>query len=131
MITNLTPHPIRIYGWDVPDRFNVGEYEPTQVFEPSGTVARIGEIELGGEGQLRGCDTRVELIEYRHINGIPPKYENWDTNSTWYVVSLPVALACGNPDDNVNFRNDLLVPFREVRNPEGIVIGCRSLALPV
>lgn len=131
MIVNLTPHPIRIYGYDVPDRFNLGDHEPTQVFEPSGAVARIGEIELGGDGQLRGADVRVELIEYRHINGIPPKHEPWDTNTTWYVVSLATALACGNPDDKVSFRNDLLVPFREVRNLDGTVIGCRALALPV
>lgn len=131
MITNLTPHPIRIYGWDVPDRFNLGDHEPLTVIEPSGTVARIGEIELGGGGLLRGCDAPVELVEYRHANGLPPKYENWDKNTDWYVVSLALALACGNPDDKISFRNDLLVPFREIRNPEGTVIGCRTLALPV
>lgn len=125
MITNLTPHPIRIYGWDVPDRFNIGDHEPLHVIEPSGTVARIGEIELGGGGSLRGCDASVELVEYRHANGLPPKYENWDTNTEWYVVSLALALSMAER------RNDLLVPFREVRNPEGTVIGCRSLALPV
>lgn len=125
MITNLTPHPIRIYGYDVPDRFNLGDYEPTQIFKPSGTVARIGEIELGGDGLLRGADCRVELIEYRHANGLPPKYENWDTNTDWYIVSLALALSMALQ------RNDLLVPHREVRNLEGTVIGCRALALPV
>jgi hypothetical protein len=130
VIVNLTPHPIRIYGWDVPDRFALGEYEPITVVEPSGTVARIGEIELGGN-HLRGCDAPVEMIEYRHVNGLPPIYENWDNNTTWYIVSLALALACGNPDDKISFRNDLLVPFREIRNPEGTVIGCRTLALPV
>lgn len=125
MITNLTPHPIRVYGYDVPDRFNLGDYEPTQVFEPSGTVARIGEIELGGDGLLRGADVRVELIEYRHATGLPRKYINWDTNTDWYIVSLALALSMAGQ------RNDLLVPHREVRNLEGTVIGCRALALPV
>ena len=130
MITNLTPHPIRIYGYEVPDRFNLGDYEPTQIFEPSGQVARIGEIELGGDGLLRGADVRVELIEYRHANGLPPKYENWDTNTEWYIVSLALALAMAETK-GTSHRNDLLVPHRQIRNLEGTVIGCRTLALPV
>ncbi len=129
-VTNLTPHPVRIYGWDVPDRFEVGDHDPVIELPPAGSVARIGQIEIGA-GHLRGCDAPVEMIEYRHVGGIPPKYETWDTNTTWYVVFLPVALACNNPDDKVNFRNDLLVPFREIRNGDGTVIGCRALALPV
>jgi hypothetical protein len=43
----------------------------------------------------------------------------------WYVVSLALALAFAEK------RGDLLVPFRDVRNSEGTVIGCRSLARPV
>lgn len=131
MITNLTPHPIRIYGWDVPDRFNLGEHEPLMVIEPSGQVARIGEIELGGGGGLRGCDAPVELVEFHHANGLPPKHAcPWDNNTTWYVTSLALALSFAN-QTGVGHRNDLLVPFREVRNLEGTVIGCRTLALPV
>jgi hypothetical protein len=129
MITNLTPHPIRIYGWNVPDRFDLGEHEPMWTLEPSGTVARIGEIELGTQS-LRGCEPRIEFVEFHHANGLPPKYENWDNNTTWYVVSLALALSLAN-EKGPGHRNDLLVPFREIRNPEGTVIGCRSLALPV
>jgi hypothetical protein len=125
-LINLTPHPIRIYGWDVPDRFNLGDHEPQTVLEPSGTVARIGEIELGTQ-TLRGCDTHVEFVEFHHANGLPPKYDNWDANTTWYVVSLALALSMVGEHG----RGDLLVPFREIRNPEGTTIGCRSLALPV
>lgn len=126
MLVNLTPHPIRIYGWDVPDRFNLGDHEPHTVLEPSGTVARIGEIELGTQ-TLRGCDTSVEFVEFHHANGLPPKYDNWDANTTWYVVSLALALSMVGEHG----RNDLLVPFREIRNPEGTTIGCRTLVLPV
>jgi hypothetical protein len=130
-LTNLTPHPVRIYGWEVPDRFPLGEYEPLLELPPSGTVARIGEIDLGG-AHLRGCDAPVEMVEYRHFNGLPPKREGpWDGNTVWYVVSLPLALSCCEPRENGVYRSDLLVPFREVRNPEGTVIGCRSLAIPV
>lgn len=127
-LTNLTPHPIRIYGWGVPERFALGEHEPLHVIEPSGTVARIGEIELGTQS-LRGVETSVEFVEFRHANGMPPKYENWDANTDWFIVSLALALSLSG--DKAWHRNDLLVPFREIRNHEGTVIGCRSLALPV
>lgn len=131
MITNLTSHPIRVYGWDVPDRFNLGDHEPVTVYEPSGTVARIGEIELGTQ-TLRGCDARVEFVEFHHANGLPPRYENFAANTDWYIVSLALALSMGGPETGpASRRNDLLVPFREVRNLDGTVIGCRSLALPV
>jgi hypothetical protein len=127
-LTNLTPHPIRIYGWDVPDRFEPGDHKPLLELEPSGQVARIGEVDLQWAG-LRGCEAPVQMVEYGHLSGLPPRYTNWDFNSDWYVVSLPVALACA-PDGAPDQRNDLLVPFREVRNSAGTVIGCRSLALP-
>lgn len=128
-LINLTPHWICIYGWDVPDRFEPAEHTPVLELPPSGTVLRIGEIDLGGS-PLKGCDVPVEMIEYRHFVGIPPKYDDWDTNHTWYVVSLAVALAC-SPDNVFHGRNDFLVPYREVRNQAGTVIGCRALALPV
>ena len=123
MLVNLTPHPIRIYGWNVPDRFDLGEHEPDLVIEPSGEVARIGEIELGTQYMRLG--TPVEYVEYRHANGLPPYAGHTDSRDrdTWYVVSLALALAVQ--------RGDLLVPFREIRNSEGTVIGCRSLARPV
>lgn len=125
MLVNLTPHPVRIYRPDAPDRFSLGDYEPVMVLQPSDAVARIGQIELGAQS-LTGCPARVELVEFRHANDLPPKHEGpWDQNTTWYVVSLALALSMAGG------RNDLLVPFREVRNVEGTVIGCRSLALPV
>ena len=45
--------------------------------------------------------------------------------TTWYMVSLALALS------QAGYRPDLLVPYREVRNREGTIIGCRSLARPV
>jgi hypothetical protein len=44
--------------------------------------------------------------------------------NTWFVVSLPLALIAKD-------RGDLLVPWRQVRDPSGTVIGCRILARPV
>jgi hypothetical protein len=124
-LVNLTPHPIHIYGWDVPDVFERGQYEPATVLEPSGTVARIGEIDLGTQ-HLRNCPVPVEYVEYGHVNGLPPQDVEIDTMiyNTWFVVSLPLALAAKD-------RGDLLVPWRQVRDPFGTVIGCRILARPV
>lgn len=125
-LVNLTSHPIRIFGWDVPDRFtNLDDHKPTLVVEPSGQVARIGEIELGT--QAIGVATPVEYVEYRHANGLPPLHtkrgaKDWDRPPVFYIVSLALALAqAGN-------RTDLLVPFREIRDLSGSIIGCRSLA---
>jgi hypothetical protein len=124
MLINLTPHPIQIYGWDVPDRFDPAEFEPQWVIEPSGTVARIGEIDLGTQ-HPRNCPVAVEYVEYRHANGLPkPDVLRGGDYDTWYVVSLALALAATD-------RGDLLVPYRELRNHDGTVIGCRLLARPV
>lgn len=129
-LTNLTPHPIRVYGWAVPDRFEVGDHEPRVVLDPSGMLARIGQIDLGSAGLL-GAEAPVQMVEYRHLNGLPPKYtQGWEKNTDWYVVSLPVALACLSKHPAIR-RNDLLVPYLDVRNNEGTIIGCRTLALPV
>lgn len=118
MLVNLTPHPIRVYANDVPDRIDPAEHDPVWTIEPSGTVARIGEIDLGTQ-YLRNCEVPVEYIEYRHANGLPDRRED-----VWLIVSLALALA-------VTDRGDLLVAYREVRNLDGTVVGCRQLARPV
>lgn len=117
MILNLTPHPIRIYNDDRPD--GVDDLEPglRLVIEPEQTPARIGMVPLSSE--LRD-GVPVELVEYGHTTGLPAPRDGVSL-----VVSLPVALALGQ------VRSDLLVPYREVRNRTGTVIGCRQLAQPV
>lgn len=114
MILNLTPHPIRLYTNERED--GVDDLEPhlRKVIEPEATPARIGMVELGTQGD------GIELVEYTHTQGLPPKRDG-----VRYVVSLVVALAVAHK------RSDLLVPYREVRNSTGTVIGCRQLAQPV
>jgi hypothetical protein len=125
VIVNLTPHPIRLYGFGAPDRFNLGDHEPIEVIEPSGKVARLGENELG---TTRVHDVPVELVEYRPYKSALPDPDPLGTGygtyyGTYYVVSLVLALALN--------RGDLLVPYREIRNHDGTVIGARILARPV
>lgn len=137
MIVNLTPHPLNLYPLDCPDRIEEGAVEPLFTVAPSGAVARIAENTLGtwfsdcfdhGVAAESFTTVQVEGVEYGNITGLPPyDQEAWDLNlrpRTYYVVSLVVALAARG-------RGDLLVPYREVRNATGTVIGCRQLAQPV
>jgi hypothetical protein len=114
MILNLTPHPIRLYSNERED--GIADLEPhlRKVIEPEPTPARLATIELGTQGG-------IELVEFGHRADLPRKQEG-----VRYIVSLVVALAL-LPQG----RNDLLVPYREVRNSAGTVIGCRQLAQPV
>ncbi|GGR71235.1 MULTISPECIES: hypothetical protein [Streptomyces] len=117
MILNLTPHPIRLYSPDRPD--GIDDLEPglLRVIDPEPTPARLDTLPLSTEYR---DGVRVELVSYGYVQGIPPQ-----RTSVSCVVSLPVALALAPR------RDDLLVPYREVRNSAGTVIGCRQLAQPV
>ncbi|MFE6428179.1 hypothetical protein ACFVOB_22340 [Streptomyces rochei] len=117
MLLNLTPHVIRVYGPDRPD--GIDDLEPglRYVIEPEEKPARLGVIPLSTEYR-EGIP--VELVQYGHAQGLPRRRAGVS-----YIVSLPVALALAPR------RSDLLVPYREVRNASGTVIGCRQLAQPV
>jgi hypothetical protein len=113
VILNLTPHPIRVYDDTRPDGSDDLDVGLRYVFDPEPIPARLATIELGG-------GITFELVEFGHAENLPPKRDG-----VQYVVSLVVALAL------CDRRSDLLVPYREVRNSTGTVIGCRSLAQPV
>lgn len=136
MIINLTPHPLRIFPLDCPDRLEEGTVAPLFTVAPSGKVARIVENTLGTwfsdcfDGQVPAesfTTVMVEGVEYGHISSLPPcDTEAVDLNlppRVYYVVPLVVALAARG-------RSDLLVPYRDVRSLTGTVLGCRQLAQP-
>src|SRR6266498_3096071 len=110
MLINLTPHPIRIYAPECPDRVKADSVEPVMTVEPSADhkPARIGEISLGT--QNLGIGVPVEYVEYTSHGGLvhplPPEDEH-DPHRTWYIVPLIVALSQGYINDT---RSDLLVP---------------------
>ena len=114
-IVNLTPHSVRIYHPDTPDRIDDLQHGLICVIPASGTVARLATIDLGTWHYIDGIP--IEGVEYGHAHDLPPKEEG-----VHYVVSL--ALALGQRG-----RDDLLVPYSEVRNTDGTVVGCRLLAL--
>lgn len=118
MILNLTPHPIRIYHPERPDGLDDLNQNLLRVIEPEEQPARIATIELGTE-YSSGIPTST--VEYGHTHNLPPKRD-----SVYLIVSLAVALS------RVPYgRSDLRVPYLEVRNSAGTVIGCRMLAQPV
>lgn len=127
MLINLTPHPIRVYPPETPDTIDSHHHVPIWTM-PAATErpARFGTIELG-PNRLGGCDIPVEYVEYaRLVHPLPEEQPG-----TWYVVPLVVALVLAYGGTLVATRGDLLVVYREVRNHEGTVIGCRGLARPV
>ena len=117
MILNLTPHPISLYGNEREDGIDDLEPRLLLVIEPEDTPARLGMTELGTEFR---DGLPVERVDYGGAIGMPPPREGVSC-----IVSLPLALVLAPR------RGDLLVPYREVRNASGTVIGCRQLAQPV
>lgn len=115
MILNLTPHPIRLYSNEREDGIDDLDPHLREVIEPEAKPARLAMVELGT--QAGG----IELVEYGHAHDLPRP----SGDGTRYIVSLAVALAL------TSRRADLIVPYREVRNASGTVIGCRQLAQPV
>lgn len=121
MIVNCTPHPIDVYPADTPGIVDPAKHHPLLTIEPNGLPARLAEVVLDGAGLAprTGAEAAIVVrVEYGHVTGLPSTHPR-----TWYVVSLPVALA-------LPARRDLLVPYRQVRNAAGTVVGCRALARP-
>ncbi|MFC4006574.1 hypothetical protein ACFOY2_05035 [Nonomuraea purpurea] len=113
-IVNLTPHVVRVYHPDTPDRIDDLEQGLMCLIPPSGAVARLATVDLGTWCFIDGIP--IEGVEYGHAHDLPPQRDG-----VHYVVSL--ALALGQQG-----RDDLLVPYSEVRNGDGTVVGCRVLA---
>ncbi|MGV9588270.1 hypothetical protein [Streptomyces tendae] len=113
MILNLTPHPIRLYANEREDGSDDLEPYLREVIEAEPVPARLATFEVSS-------GMWPVLVEFGHAQNLPPKRDGYQ-----YIVSLVVALALADR------RSDLLVPYREVRNSTGTVIGCRSLAQPV
>lgn len=104
-IINLTPHDIVV----------MIEHSIEDVtFPSSGTVARLSthEYTFGG-GTLEGVE--VVRVDYGRLAEEPPKVED-----TYYIVSLVTALAMRRPD--------FLVPYEEIRDDAGRILGCRRFA---
>ncbi|MDG4803656.1 hypothetical protein [Micromonospora sp. WMMD980] len=121
-IVNLTPHPVRVFPEDTPDRIEPGSVTPLRVV-PTSTAhqpARLGQHVLGPEHL--DLDVPVERVAYgaahHDFPPLPPPLPG-----TYYLVSLVVGLAATS-------REDLLVCHDTVRDLNGCIIGVRKLARP-
>lgn len=128
-LVNLTPHPIRVYSSDTPDVVSELGDGLLCVIEPSGQVARVAETDLGTAEHLAfetytygEVSIPVELIVFTTVHGLPAPRDG-----VHLIVPLLTAIAVQTEAPG---RKDLLVPFAQVRNSEGTVVGCRMLARP-
>lgn len=104
-IINLTPHDVVLMD---------GNGNETDRYQRTRDVLRLETADVGQ--QVRAYrQAGIRRISFGHLNWIPPKRPN-----ALYIVSLPTALAIR--------REDFLVPFDEVRDDAGRIIGCRELA---
>jgi len=117
MIINCTPHVVDVYPPGTPTVVTDADY-PYCSFEPSGQVARIAECVIRDVEPAPGV-VGYTIVEYGHIADLPEP-----ADGVRYIVSLPTALAARR-------RTDLLVPYRQVRNAKGTIVGCRGFAQPV
>jgi hypothetical protein len=70
----------------------------------------------------RGSRIPVEMVEWSAVYGVPAVREGVSL-----IVPLVTALAILASSKG---RDDLLVPYHQVRDTEGTVVGCRLLAHP-
>ena len=102
-IINLTPHTVTIVDSEGKLDFEI---------PASGMVARVSS-ETVEVGYLFGIP--VTETVFGEVEGLP------DPDGNYYVVSRMVA-------ERVPNRRDVLIPNESVRNENGVIIGCRSLA---
>ena len=130
-IINCTPHDIVfVIENHIDDEFYAIE---KFIIKKSGIVPRVKEVEnkidvfktkvtreseIEEDGYDNGWNLYIDIIEksFMEVEGLPEPKEN-----TYYIVSALVAGAAKN-------RNDLLIPNDIVRDDQGRIIGCRSLA---
>ena len=101
-IINLTPHPVTILT-----------EEDTIIIEPSGVIPRLDEV-WEESIPIDGIPTFTK--SFGGIENMPKPEEN-----TVYIVSALVALA-------LKHRGDVFIPNDIIRDENGNIVGCRSLA---
>ncbi|MFD3422635.1 hypothetical protein [Streptomyces decoyicus] len=114
---NHTPHPLNIYAPDTPDVVSDPEQGLLRTIEVAGQAARLTMDEQGNPFAVDGIPAQDVL--YGRDAALPP-----EEPGVGIIVSLVSGLA------SAGGRGDIFVPYREVRNSAGTVIGCRALARP-
>ena len=108
IIVNLTPHNVNI----------VLDDGTIVTIERSGMVARCAQTTVQA-GQIQYSDSisiPVSISKYGEVVDLPEP-----DGKHYYIVSRLIMNACQD-------RSDLLCPNELVRDDDGNIIGCRSLA---
>lgn len=106
MIINTTPHPITILD----DNNSV-----IKVFPKGEFTIRLASSTVDAGFQVEGIN--ITTTKYGEVTGLP-EYHPF----VYYIVSGMVKAA-------LPLRTDLLVPGEQVRDSNGMIIGCKSLGI--
>jgi hypothetical protein len=106
-LINLTPHAVQIFGTDSSVLVLPACHSPARLSEHAMLFKLI---------KIHDMEIRISGVEYTSVYNLPDKLED-----TLYVVSQMVAQA--SPE-----RDDLLFPYDVIRNEDGTIFGCKSLA---
>lgn len=117
MIVNRTGTVLRIYSEGRPDGIAGLDDGLLWVIQPEPTAAGLDVTPVSAE---RRTGIPVELVQFGHVTGLAEP-----DAGVYQVVPLHVGIALADR------REDLLVPYREVRDAAGTVIGYRTLAQPI
>lgn len=103
MIMNLTPHTVNVCD---PNGVISKSFESEGIARCSQSTSQIGVID----------GISITSTVFGEVEGLPK-----EKNDVFFIVSRLVLNACPN-------RKDLLVPNELIRDEEGRIIGCMSLA---
>ncbi|NMA58397.1 hypothetical protein [Clostridium cochlearium] len=105
-VVNCTPHDVNL----ITENGNI-------TFPRSGIIPRLTEQQVK-INSINSNGIEIDIMEksFNEPEGLPEPQEN-----TIYIVSALVAGAVKN-------RNDLFIPNDTIRDDQGRIIGCRSLA---
>lgn len=119
-LINLTAHPIHLYPEDTAKRIDPAAVAPIAVIPaaPRNRQVRFGLRSLGTDTVNIGYPVFRVLFGGTHAanTDLPAPCPG-----TWYIVSLAVAIT--HPD-----RADLLMPYGNIRDRAGTVIGVTGFA---
>lgn len=132
-LINLTPHPIRIYSQETPSKLVDIDQGLLTIIPPSGQVARLAHEEPQGvsyatsfvlheTAEFGSVQIALDRVVFTTVYGLPAPRRD-----VLLIVPLVTAIAV---QAEAPARTDLLVPYEQVRNTDGTVVGCRTLACP-
>ena len=119
-IINLTPHDVNLVKEDNGEIVEVMTFTPCgKIARCSQTIEKIGDVEIGVEidtGFLARVPIPITKNTYGEIVDLPEPSRDYI-----YIVSALVANAATD-------RYDLVIPNELVRDENGNIVGCKSLA---